>query len=306
MNTNVIGINVKKLRSEQEVTQQQLADTLSVSFQAVSKWENGTTAPDVGTIPEIADFFGVTIDDLFKPNMNAYRNRADRLTSLYESDISNSEVYEKANTEFKRLFDTEAIKLYDISKYAYLNDCRASYHLKIAEQHYLRVIELGNRLKDDTYYKNHRQYTLFLSRLGRADESINRYTTILENEPDNPMSYSSLVSAYTSAGDNEKALKFIEMGIIKFSNNPMLLTLAGDVCKSLKEFDKAITYWEKAYEVDPEMIDARYSIALYFIKQGYYDKAKEVLLEILRWNEKRGYEIENKWVRTELNKLEKS
>jgi transcriptional regulator with XRE-family HTH domain len=65
------------------VTQQQLADAVGVTFQAVSKWENGTTVPDVGLLPEIADFFEVTIDGLFKPDMTVYRNKAARLLTVY-------------------------------------------------------------------------------------------------------------------------------------------------------------------------------------------------------------------------------
>jgi len=60
-----IGMAIKKLRSSKNVTQEQLAGYLNVSFQAVSKWETGVTVPDVYLLPKIAIFFGVSIDDIF-------------------------------------------------------------------------------------------------------------------------------------------------------------------------------------------------------------------------------------------------
>lgn len=64
---NNIGKNIKKLREARHVTQEQLAQVLSISYQAVSKWEMGTTVPDTLTLPGIAAYFEVSIDDLFKP-----------------------------------------------------------------------------------------------------------------------------------------------------------------------------------------------------------------------------------------------
>ncbi len=48
-----------------EVGQEALANAVGVSVQAVSKWETGQSVPDVGIIPDIAAFFGVSIDSLF-------------------------------------------------------------------------------------------------------------------------------------------------------------------------------------------------------------------------------------------------
>jgi len=78
-----IGENIKKLRSEKQVTQEQLADHLCISYQAVSKWENNVTTPDIFLLPAIAEYFEVSIDELFKVRMDGYRNRASRLLSVY-------------------------------------------------------------------------------------------------------------------------------------------------------------------------------------------------------------------------------
>ena len=59
---NTIGKNICNLRKQKGLTQEELAGRLNVSFQAVSKWENGASLPDVATLPLIAKAFGCSID----------------------------------------------------------------------------------------------------------------------------------------------------------------------------------------------------------------------------------------------------
>ena len=59
-----IGEKIKELRKKQDVTQEKLAAYLNISYQAVSKWENGTALPDLTLIPGISNFFGVSADEL--------------------------------------------------------------------------------------------------------------------------------------------------------------------------------------------------------------------------------------------------
>ena len=59
-----IAENIRRLRQEQHLTQAQLADRLGVSYQAVSRWENETTYPDIELLPAIATLFGITVDHL--------------------------------------------------------------------------------------------------------------------------------------------------------------------------------------------------------------------------------------------------
>lgn len=59
-----ISANLKKLRKQREMTQEDLADFIGVSFQAVSKWERNEGYPDITILPVIANYFGVTLDEL--------------------------------------------------------------------------------------------------------------------------------------------------------------------------------------------------------------------------------------------------
>ena len=60
-----MGKEIRRLRADRGLTQEALASALHVTAQTVSKWECGTSFPDVQLLPEIAVFFGVSIDRLF-------------------------------------------------------------------------------------------------------------------------------------------------------------------------------------------------------------------------------------------------
>lgn len=59
---DTLGKRIAALRREKGMTQEELAEELGVSAQAVSKWENGQSCPDISLIPRLAAIFGVTTD----------------------------------------------------------------------------------------------------------------------------------------------------------------------------------------------------------------------------------------------------
>jgi len=59
-----IGKNIRRLRGDAGLTQEELAQALSISPQSVSKWERGEGYPDITALPGLARFFGVTLDEL--------------------------------------------------------------------------------------------------------------------------------------------------------------------------------------------------------------------------------------------------
>ena len=60
-----MGQIIKYLRKERNLTQEELAEQLNISAQAISKWENGTSMPDISQVVPIANYFGVSTDTLF-------------------------------------------------------------------------------------------------------------------------------------------------------------------------------------------------------------------------------------------------
>ncbi len=61
---NQVGRNIHTLRKQQGLTQEQLAESVKVSFQAVSKWETGNSLPDISTLPLLANVLHCSIDQL--------------------------------------------------------------------------------------------------------------------------------------------------------------------------------------------------------------------------------------------------
>ena len=67
-----IGEKIKQLRMKRELTQEKLSEILGISPQAISRWENSTTYPDINMLPSIATFFNVSVDELL--GMKELRN----------------------------------------------------------------------------------------------------------------------------------------------------------------------------------------------------------------------------------------
>lgn len=59
-----IGNRIQKYRKEKGLTQEELAEKLGISSQAVSKWENDVSCPDIATLPQLCKLLGVTADEL--------------------------------------------------------------------------------------------------------------------------------------------------------------------------------------------------------------------------------------------------
>lgn len=83
-----LGDKIRELRHRDGRTQEALADALGVTGQAVSRWESGGSYPDVEMIPGIANFFGISIDELFgyqgdrERKINNLLNRVESWTEI--------------------------------------------------------------------------------------------------------------------------------------------------------------------------------------------------------------------------------
>ena len=60
----IIGENIRDYRKKNNLTQEQFAERLGVTYQSVSRWENGTTYPDLELLPAISDLLSITVDEL--------------------------------------------------------------------------------------------------------------------------------------------------------------------------------------------------------------------------------------------------
>ena len=83
-----LSSNIKRLRREADITQEQLAEILGVSFQSVSKWERNDGMPDILLLPSIARFFNTTVDDLL--NMDEERQKQE--SKELDEKLTNTDV----------------------------------------------------------------------------------------------------------------------------------------------------------------------------------------------------------------------
>jgi len=84
-----VGKTIAKLRQNKNMTQQQLAAALSVSHQAVSKWETGAALPDVQTLVSLTRLFGITIEQLLEGEVLEDRVEPPKSASPFDESIQN-------------------------------------------------------------------------------------------------------------------------------------------------------------------------------------------------------------------------
>ena len=88
MSQEEFGKLLKRIRKENNLTQKDLAEKYNVTYQAVSKWENGKNMPDISLIKQISKDFNITIEDMIDGNYNPTKeNTKTGLHDLYELEI---------------------------------------------------------------------------------------------------------------------------------------------------------------------------------------------------------------------------
>ncbi|MDR0905888.1 MAG: helix-turn-helix domain-containing protein [Oscillospiraceae bacterium] len=86
-----IGQTIKRLRKERNFTQEELAEQLNITAQAVSKWENGVAAPDISQLAPLVSVFGVSADALLGIDNTSEDAEVKR---LYDEAFAGTEVYD--------------------------------------------------------------------------------------------------------------------------------------------------------------------------------------------------------------------
>ena len=82
-----MGSKIKCLRKVRGATQEEMARRLNVTYQAVSKWENGVAMPDISLIPGIAAFLRVTTDELFGYQLHVMTDKERLISMMHRNGI---------------------------------------------------------------------------------------------------------------------------------------------------------------------------------------------------------------------------
>ncbi len=296
---NNIGKNIKKLREVRHVTQEQLAQAINISFQAVSKWENGATVPDTLTLPAIAAYFDVSIDDLFKPEVDAYSNNAQRLLAVYEASHDRND-FIRADAEFKKLFDSGDYTRDDIRAYGVLNEYQMYHCRDLALKQYEKVLAEPER---DTVTCTVRQQRIYmLSQIGRGEQALAEERERFDAAPEDSENLLALTAALYWTGRYEEVLELCAGVHGDVSTQGTLALYAGDACRKLGRFEEAFSHWERAAELAPDGADPLFSMAFCLHEQGKYGEEAAAWERVINWLTGRGYVHECAFPREQLRR----
>ena len=78
-----IGTTIKRIRLERNLTQEEMANHLGVSFQSVSKWERGEGYPDIEMLPSLANYLDITVDELLGVSAKEKKEQYDEINSRW-------------------------------------------------------------------------------------------------------------------------------------------------------------------------------------------------------------------------------
>lgn len=177
---NNIGQRIKELRKKNDLTQEKLADFLGVTYQSVSKWECGTTMPDLGLIVPLARVLHVSTDELF----GISAPEADERKAYFDAEYV--EYWKKDDHEADYLIAKQAVEEYP-GEYKYLN--------------WLGTVEyyISFNRKDNTEF------------IEMMDSSIKHNMIVYENcngEKIRNVSLWNIICAYRYSGRIEEAKKY--------------------------------------------------------------------------------------------------
>jgi len=245
-----IGAKIKSLRLGASMTQEQLANRLGVSPQAVSKWESGTNMPDIQMLPDLSVIFGVTIDSLFDMTDDSKLERIDNMIYstrfLEKDDFCNAEDYLK-DCMGKGTLEAEATLLL-----AKLYNKRADEYHQQASPLARKALELLPGRKDahnavfdaengpyqDWNCINHHSLTNF-------------YLQVVKKHPKDIRNYFWLLDLLIADGRTAEARKYVEdMKRVEYSYHYEMYM--GHICKAECDLAGAMEWWTKMTEHSPE------------------------------------------------------
>lgn len=274
MQAKVFSENLRRLRQDNKYTQEAVAEKLGVSPQAVSRWECGSTMPDVLLLPEIARLYCVTVDDLFRSRPRAYENYARRLLAVFET-TGKTEDFVAAENEFQRLLDSGEATPTDRLLQGVVYQKMMWLSRRKAGRIYDAVIA-DLETDEPTRSRAVRQRIYFLGNTGRGQQVIDEQLGKIKEKDENYEDVLGLIMAYHHSRRASEALPWLEKALKRWPDRAMLYVCAGNVYEQLGQPEKALEHWQKAYDMDKGMHDVLYSMAFCYEDMAQPEKARQV------------------------------
>ena len=292
MNSEIFSRNLRRLRLQKNLTQEQLANLLGVSVQSVSRWECGNTLPDVMLLPVIAKLYGVTVDDLYRADATGYPSYAQRLLAVYEAS-GRTEDFLAAEQEFARMSASERTAD-DLRSWGVLYHYMMK-HCAIQAQRMLEQAMLHPDVTEQVFSSAAQQKIVLLCDQGKGHEEAQRYDRELAADPNDYRRWLLCTAAHEYAGAYEQALDVPRKGLERFPEKASLYIHAGDICRILRRYEDAFSYWNKALELDSSFLDTMYSMGFCYEELERYQEAHDIWTELVRELDRRGLVIEREY-----------
>lgn len=239
-----IGSTISQLRKKINITQEQLANNIGVSAQAVSKWETDASNPDIGLLPVIAEFFGVSIDYL----LGYKANETSKDISEYLLEIKQLNVEGKYNEALQLIqeFQTFPINyelelLKGLIKFSLAKDEKDEKNRTVFLYEAKNVYEMIIQNCNNSKYVSKAKIKLaaVFNWLKEYDKAITTASTV-----DNDLDITGVISnAYRFKGDYISAIKILQESLFqRLSNVYSLCYLLCSVHNKMNEFDTALNY----------------------------------------------------------------
>ena len=229
-----LGNNIRQLRRRDKRTQEALAEALGVTSQAVSRWESGGSFPDMNLIPSIANYFGVSIDELFGYTNDRTKRIDELVTQIYDMIRQNNGVdnniseciaiARNALVEFpgnEKLMLSLASVLYTAG-YVRYGEC----HL---------IDEEGYSVYDTEKHKAYAEWR----------EAIPLYEKVLETLPNGSLrdrAVEELSQLYVNVGSYDKSLSLAESAPKMWNSRELLRIYACDGKQQAKAMGEALLH----------------------------------------------------------------
>ena len=299
-----MGNVIRRLRTEHSVTQEELAAHLGISFQAVSKWETGTTMPDITLLPRLAAFFGVRIDELFSVT---HEDELERIDNMLRREAMTDANYAYAKRVLDRILEENRQDTGAMKRYANVYLAKTNTDLLAAGRLLEKAMEL-TPLDEEVYslYRAVRGGGEYEQHSGN-DWFIRVCEPYARKYPQNSNLYRMLIEAMISKKYFDRAEELLSAVSFEGENRYMKEILLGDILLAkgeeqkaretwngipkddwlgqseagerfnrLNDYDKAIECFNNAYSAQPapHKLDMVYSLAFLYKKLGRYAEAK--------------------------------
>lgn len=289
--SSVFTENLRRLRQSKGYTQEQVAVHLGVSPQSVSRWECGSTFPDILLLPAIAEHYCVTVDDLFRQGADAYKHYADRLSSLF-STTRDRDDFIRADNEYRRLLDSGHHTTEDLRSYGCMHMIAMWECADKAMTAFNEVIAKGPEEDARTYYRTRLQKMQLIDALGQNELNLERQRAALAEHPEEPWEHILMLAALCNGRQYEDAYRQFRASVERHPSASELYVYGGQICRELGRSEEAVDWLDRGLAIDPELCDAKYMKAGWYEEQEDWSKAADVWTSLVADLEQRGFTIE--------------